>query len=58
MEYEIKDEPQGEEDRPEAERDGGLEDHHPAQKASEVKPDDYPLEDRKAASLVTPRQQG
>lgn len=56
MEFEIHDDPQGEHDRPEGDRDGGLEEHQGMQNQSRVRPEDYPLEDRKAASLAPPKK--
>lgn len=57
MEYEIHDEPQGEDDLPEGDRDGGItRDHIALKNQSSVEAEDYPLEDRKAQSLVTPKQ--
>ncbi|WP_394270846.1 hypothetical protein [Qipengyuania sp.] len=58
MEFEIHDEPQGEQDRPEGDRDGGLEDHQGLQNQSRVKPEDYPLKDRQDQSLVTEKGKG
>ena len=53
MEFEILDDPQGERDRPEGDRDGGIvEDHIALRNQSSVEPDDYPEEERKAESLV------
>ena len=53
MEYEIHDDPQGHRDDDEAARDGGLvEDHIALKNQSSVKPGEYPVEDRKAQSLV------
>lgn len=58
MEYEIEDEPQGLEEQDHDNADGGLvEDHIALKNQSSVSPDDYPVEDRKAQSLVTPKQQ-
>ena len=57
MEYEIHDDPQGERDDYEGDRDGGLvEDHIALKNQSSVDADDYPEEERKAQSLVTPKQ--
>lgn len=57
MEYEIKDDPQGERDRPEGDRDGGIvEDHSALINQSDVTPEDYPAEERRAGSLVQPRK--
>ena len=57
MEYEIRDEPQGHEDLPEGDRDGGITDDHIAlQNQGSVQPDEYPREERKAQSLVTPKR--
>lgn len=56
MEYEIDDDPQGEKDLPEADRDGGLvEDHSALQNQSSVRPEDYPRKDRRDQSLVQPK---
>ena len=41
MEYEIDDDPQGERDEPEGDRDGGIvEDHSALKNQSSVKPED------------------
>lgn len=57
MEYEIKDDPQGEHDLPEGDRDGGLvEDHSALINQSDVSPEDYPTEERRAQSLVQPNK--
>ena len=57
MEYEIRDEPQGHHDFHEGDRDGGIvEDHIALQNQSSVQPDDYPSDERKAQSLVTPKR--
>ncbi|MDG6078160.1 hypothetical protein E3U23_03020 [Erythrobacter litoralis] len=56
MEFEIQDDPQGERDDHEGDRDGGIvEDHIALKNQSSVKADDYPTEERKAQSLVTPK---
>ena len=54
MEYEISDDPQRHHDDVDyASRDGGIvEDHIALKNQSSVEPDDYPEDDRKAASLV------
>ena len=58
MEFEIHDDPQGHHDEPEGDRDGGIvEDHIALKNQSSVDADDYPEEERKAQSLVTPKQQ-
>ena len=57
MEYEIHDDPQGDADFPDGDRDGGItEDHIALKNQSSVDADDYPEEERKAQSLVTPKQ--
>ena len=58
MEYEIDDDPQGSDDKPEGNRDGGLvEDHIALQNQSSVKPEDYPAKQRRDQSLAgTPRK--
>ena len=58
MEYEIHDDPQGVEDRDEANRDGGLvEDHIALKNQSSVRPQDYPPDYRRDSYLITPHQQ-
>ena len=53
MEYEIHDDPQGDEERPEAYRDGGIvEDHIALRNQSDVAPEHYPRHDRLDQSLV------
>ena len=53
MEYEMQDEPQGMEEKPEGDRDGGVvEDHIALKHQSSVAAEDYPKEDRAAQSLV------
>ncbi len=58
MEYEILDEPQGIDEDDEATRDGGLvEDHIALKNQSSVKPQDYPMDDRRDSYLITPQQE-
>ena len=53
MEFEIGDDPQGEQDEELGDRDGGiLEDHSALKNQSTVKPEDYPLKDRREQSLL------
>lgn len=53
MEYEIDDQPQGEEDDLEAQRDGGIvEDHIALKNQSSVEAEDYPASQRADQSLV------
>lgn len=53
MEYEIDDDPQGERDEPEGDRDGGIvEDHIALKNQSSVKPEDYPKKQRQDQSLA------
>jgi hypothetical protein len=57
MEYEIDDDPQGQESLEDAKRDGGIvEDHMALKNQSSVAPEDYPKSMRKAASLVRPNR--
>jgi hypothetical protein len=58
MEYEIDDDPQGrDEEYDRSRRDGGItEDHIALQNQSSVKADDYPAEQRRDQSLVTPKR--
>ena len=59
MEYEILDEPQGIDEDDEATRDGGLvEDHIALKNQSSVKPQDYPMDDRRDSYLIRPQQEG
>ncbi|MBX7457371.1 hypothetical protein K3152_03845 [Qipengyuania sp. 1NDH17] len=59
MEYEILDEPQGIDEDDEATRDGGLvEDHVALKNQSSVKPQDYPMDERRDSYLITPQQEG
>lgn len=54
MEYEIKDEPQGERDQPEGDRDGGIADEHSSlQNQSVVTPNDYPADYREQQAIAT-----
>ena len=59
MEYEIDDDPQGERDEPEGDRDGGIvEDHIALKNQSSVKPEDYPkkqLQDQPLAGEIKKR---
>ena len=58
MEYEIKDEPQGIEEKDESTAGGGLvEDHIALKNQSSVSPDDYPRATRRAQSLVRAKQE-
>ena len=53
MGYDISDDPQGEDERTDGDRQGGItEDHIALQNQSSVKADDYPKEEREAQSLV------
>ena len=53
MEFEISDDPQGEQDEDFGDRDDGIvEDHSALKNQSSVKPEDYPLKERQAQSLV------
>ena len=53
MEYEIEDEPQGEDEENEARRDGGIvEDHIALKNQSSVEAEDYPASQRANQSLV------
>lgn len=55
MEFEMADEPQGQKDRAEGARDGGIvEDHIALRNQSSVKPSDYPKEQLLDQSLVQP----
>jgi hypothetical protein len=57
MEYEIDDDPQGEEDENLGDRDGGIvEDHSALKNQSSVKAQDYPVEDRRNQSLVNKKK--
>jgi hypothetical protein len=57
MEYEIDDEPQGEEDEDVGDRDGGIvEDHAALKHQSSVEPEDYPLKERRDQSLVNKKE--
>lgn len=57
MEYEIDDDPQGEEDENLGDRDGGIvEDHSALKNQSSVKAQDYPAEDRRNQSLVNKKK--
>lgn len=59
MEFEILDEPQGEERDRAGHADGGLvEDVVALNNQSRVKPEDYPREKRDAASLVKQADEG
>ncbi|TCD05199.1 hypothetical protein EYB45_06815 [Erythrobacteraceae bacterium CFH 75059] len=59
MEYEIKDEPQGLPERPEAERDGGVADNHSSlQNQSTVTPQDYTKEYRDQQAIGAGKQPG
>lgn len=53
MEYEIDDDPQGQKDEPEGDRDGGIvEDHSALKNQSSVRPEDYPAKQRRNQSLT------
>ncbi len=53
MEYEIHDDPQGDDCIAEGYRDGGLvEDHSALRNQSSVSPTDYPVEQRRAQDLT------
>ena len=59
MEFEILDEPQGEEQHSSTNADGGMiEDEVALNNQSMVQPDDYPLSDRAAASLIGQADEG
>ena len=59
MEYEIDDDPQGLQDEPEGDRDGGLvEDHIALKNQSSVSLEDYPKKQRQDQSLAQKPDKG